>query len=99
LKALYTPGHCTDHFSLLMTHPKLTQRYLFSGDIILGTPSTSVQDLSDYMESLYNLRKEDFDYICLPHSVEIKEEEIIVEGKKKLEEYIKYREDREVLIK
>jgi glyoxylase-like metal-dependent hydrolase (beta-lactamase superfamily II) len=44
MKCLYTPGHTTDHFSLLM-NPKTSyhdQAYLFSGDIILGTPSTSV---------------------------------------------------------
>ena len=44
LKALYTPGHASDHFSMLM-NPYTTseeQTYLFSGDIILGTPSTSV---------------------------------------------------------
>ena len=46
LKALYTPGHATDHFSMLLSplpgHKEEKQSYLFSGDIIMGTPSTSV---------------------------------------------------------
>ena len=64
---------------------------LFSGDIILGAPSTKVMEMKSYMQSLYRLRKEEFSHICLPHSIEIKPEFIIVERKKKLEEYIKYR--------
>ena len=46
LKALYTPGHATDHFSMLLSQlsevSDAKQTYLFSGDIIMGTPSTSV---------------------------------------------------------
>ena len=43
IKALYTPGHATDHFSMLLTlENDEFQSYLFSGDIIMGTPSTSV---------------------------------------------------------
>jgi glyoxylase-like metal-dependent hydrolase (beta-lactamase superfamily II) len=45
MKALYTPGHATDHFSMLLTPNDQTvepHSYLFSGDIIMGTPSTSV---------------------------------------------------------
>jgi glyoxylase-like metal-dependent hydrolase (beta-lactamase superfamily II) len=43
IKALYTPGHATDHFSMLLTlENDELQSYLFSGDIIMGTPSTSV---------------------------------------------------------
>mmetsp|Transcript_14537 Transcript_14537/g.14150 ORF Transcript_14537/g.14150 Transcript_14537/m.14150 type:complete len:89 (+) Transcript_14537:451-717(+) len=68
---------------------------LFSGDIILGAPSTSIRELQSYMNSLYLLRKEDFSSICLPHSENLKPESIIVPGKDKLELYIKYREDRE----
>lgn len=74
------------------------EAYLFSGDIILGTPSTSVQDLSDYMETLYALRKEEFKHICLPHSTDMTDECVIVSGKQKLEDYIKYREDRDKAI-
>lgn len=99
LRALHTPGHATDHFSIMMESRKPgSESYLFSGDIILGTPSTSVQDLKPYMESLYNLRKETFEHICLPHSVDEEPCSILVEGKPKLEAYIKYREDRDQAI-
>lgn len=74
LRALYTPGHAVDHFSMLLSNPNIAETYLFSGDIILGTPSTSVQDLHTYMDTLYKLRKEDFSHICLPHSMDIQPE-------------------------
>ena len=91
-KSLLTPGHCSDHMSFLLSCP--SERILFSGDVILGSPSTSVENLNDYMLSLYKLLKLPIDYICLPHSVDQQIESIIVEGKKKLLEYVRYREDR-----
>lgn len=102
LRALYTPGHASDHISLLMKPmvksdlPK--EEILFSGDIILGTPSTSVQDLHSYMQTLYSLRKENFSHICLPHSLNLEADSIVVPGKDKLEAYITYREDRDKAI-
>lgn len=54
--------------------------------------------MKPYMDSLYSLRKEQFDYICLPHSLDNHVESICVEGKPKLEQYIKYREDRDKTI-
>lgn len=99
LRALYTPGHATDHFSMLMTpNDGASQSYLFSGDIIMGTPSTSVQEMKIYMDSLYSLRKEHFEHICLPHTADNEPHSIIVDGKTKLEAYIKYREDRDAAI-
>ena len=50
------------------------------------------------MDSLYSLRNETFGHICLPHSVDNHVNSIIVEGKSKLEDYIKYREDRDKAI-
>ena len=89
MRALYTPGHATDHMSLLLKQKtKPEETYLFSGDIILGTPSTSVQELHSYMQSLYSLRKEDFKHICLPHSVDLNPDSVVVHGKEKLEAYI-----------
>eukprot|EP00347_Sterkiella_histriomuscorum_P013976 403362637 len=111
LKSLFTPGHASDHFSFLLSeknksidftkkaeNSKRNENYLFSGDIILGTPSTSVSELTDYMNSLYQLRKQDFSHICLPHSIDMNLDSVIVNGKDKLEEYIKYREDRDKAI-
>ena len=50
------------------------------------------------MESLYSLRKESFDHICLPHSVDMNPDSIVVNGKEKLEAYIQYREERDKAI-
>lgn len=47
------------------------------------------------MQTLYSLRKESFDHICLPHSIDMNPESIIVHGKEKLEAYINYREERD----
>ena len=59
MKALYTPGHATDHFSMLMNPTAASgESYLFSGDIILGTPSSTVMELKSYMDTLYALRAE-----------------------------------------
>jgi hypothetical protein len=51
--------------------------------------------MKPYMETLYSLRKECFHHICLPHALDNEPQSIIVEGKPKLEAYIKYREDRD----
>ena len=66
LTAIYTPGHISDHMSFL-----LNDDVLFSGDIILGSPSTAVEDLSVYMKTLKKLRKYKFNWICVPHSTSL----------------------------
>ena len=99
LKSIYTPGHISDHMSFIYSGFN-DQNILFSGDIILGTPSTSVTDLPQYMDTLYKLKDEklNFSHICLPHSVSLNENEmpgaVLVDGPKKLSEYIEYRESR-----
>ena len=75
---------------------------LFSGDIILGTPSTVVEDLPTYIDTLKKLRDTPsfrFDKVCIPHSVTLdfdpnEPDPVILDGPQKLEAYIKYREDR-----
>ena len=102
LEAIYTPGHISDHMSFLMTHEgaEAAETILFSGDIILGSPSTAVENLSDYMETLRKLKETPayhFDHICVPHSVALDADDptlVMMEGQKKLNEYIKYRVDR-----
>ena len=96
--AIYTPGHITDHMSFLMNYQH--ERILFSGDIILDSPSTLVQDLPTYMKTLYRLRDTPeftFDFICTTHSLDLGEgsdERICMPGPAKLDAYIKYREIR-----
>jgi len=70
---------------------------LFSGDIILDTPSTVVEHLPTYMNTLYKLREVPFDYLCTTHSLDLSqgaEDHIIMPGAPKLEAYIDYRESR-----
>ena len=98
LRTLFTPGHAEDHCSFLLKSPSFEEQYLFSGDIILGSPSTIVQEMSTYMDTLYKLRKEDFSHIVVPHSMDLNPDSIIFDGKSKLEAYITYREDRDKAI-
>ena len=67
---------------------------MISGDIILGSPSAVVNDLDIYLKNLKMLQKMNFDFILLPHSVGMETNQIIVDAKTKLHEYITYRETR-----
>ena len=74
-------------------------KILFSGDIILGSPSTVVEDLTVYMNTLFDLRDNySFDWVCTTHSTSLEDaacpDSIMIEGPSKLEAYIKYRVDR-----
>ena len=90
----------SDHMSFLMREEEAKESILFSGDIILGTPSTVVEDLHVYMDTLRMLRdtkQYQCDKICVPHSVGFDEEDsssVIMDAESKLLDYIKYREDR-----
>jgi len=44
LKAIYTPGHIDDHMSFLLNGGG--EEILFSGDIVLGTPSSLVDEMT-----------------------------------------------------
>ena len=48
IESIYTPGHISDHMSFLLKSAE-EGPILFSGDIILGSPSTVVEDLTVYM--------------------------------------------------
>ena len=85
---------------LLSNKEEPDSRVLFSGDIILDTPSTAVEDFYTYMKTLYMLRDEEkykFDYVCTTHSLDLSsgaENHIMIPGAQKLQEYIEYRETR-----
>ena len=47
IKVLETPGHCPDHVSFKVSFkesPELNDTLLFSGDNILGYPSTKIEN-------------------------------------------------------
>ena len=77
-----------------------SSKYLFSGDIILGSPSAVIEDLPTYMKTLKMLREHEdyhFDYVCVPHSTSLKDTDtdtVMMDGPEKLAAYIKYREDK-----
>ena len=67
LQALHTLGHIDDHMSFLLKESK--ESVLFSGDILLGTPSSVVNDLSQFMCTLQRLLTVPIDFVCLPHAL------------------------------
>ena len=52
LRVLLTPGHCSDHASLVLQEDGA----VLSGDCVLGCGSTVFEDLSIYLQSLRRLR-------------------------------------------
>ena len=87
LLAINTPGHEVDHVCYYMRKEKV----LFTGDTILGSSSSTVRDLSDYMKSLHKLSRYSLDVICPAHGA-------LVEGPRAsrlIPWYIKHREERE----
>ena len=95
VKALHTPGHVDDHMSFQITQNG--QTYLFSGDIILGSPSLFVNDMGAFLRTLKTLHAQDdpvIDWICLPHSLHPTDpNSIIIPARQKIEQYIEYREN------
>jgi len=53
LQSIYSPGHTNDHISFALTSK--TERFLISGDVILGTPSAVIEDLDIYLNTLLML--------------------------------------------
>ncbi|CAH8608905.1 unnamed protein product [Heterobilharzia americana] len=55
LRVLHTPGHASDHICLWLEEDNKPV-CLFSGDLILGHGSTTVENLDDYMKSLHTVK-------------------------------------------
>ena len=88
LKVLFTPGHEDDHVAYLLA----ADRVLFSGDTILGSSSTSVRNLTQYMASLELLAQQHPSMICPGHG------QIIHDGTTRIRWYIQHRQQREAQI-
>ncbi|CAL8084124.1 unnamed protein product [Calicophoron daubneyi] len=66
---LPTPGHAVDHICLLLKEDGVP-RCLFTGDLILGHGSTTVENLPVYMQSLSKLRLLIKDLFTSNHTIE-----------------------------
>src|SRR4029450_13882001 len=87
LCALFTPGHEVDHVSFHLPQDRL----LFTGDCILGASSSTVRDLSSYMQSLHLLNRYPHDTICPGHGPVV----LPPRGGQLVQWYIHHREQRE----
>ena len=47
IECIFTPGHTDDHMSFLVN-----KVHLICGDIVLGTPSSVINDLDVYLKTL-----------------------------------------------
>lgn len=85
LKAFHSPGHTTDHMALILDE----EDAMFTGDNVLGQGTAVFEDLKTYMESLEKMSKA-FNGRAYPGHGPVLED-----GKAKVKEYIKHRQDRE----
>jgi glyoxylase-like metal-dependent hydrolase (beta-lactamase superfamily II) len=87
LLSLFTPGHEVDHVSFYLK----ADRVLFTGDCILGASSSTVRDLSSYMQSLELLQRYEHDTICPGHGPVVPPPR----GAQLVQWYINHRQQRE----
>ena len=63
LEARFTPGHVEEHVCFFL----LSEKIVFTGDTILGSSTTTVQDLASYMRSLSLIQRFKPAIICGSH--------------------------------
>lgn len=89
LQVIHTPGHSPGHICIYMKEEGI----LFSGDHVLGLGTTAMRppqgDMAQYIDSLRKLLNYDIDMICPGHGP------LITEARRKLEELIQHRLERE----
>ena len=85
MTALFTPGHEDDHVCYYLSR----ERVLFTGDTILGSSSSTVKNLSEYMRSLHLLARFTPKVICPGHGP------VVTNGSRRIDFYIRHREERE----
>lgn len=85
LRAFHCPGHTVDHMALVLEE----EDAMFTGDNVLGEGTAVFEDLSLYLDSLRRMEKEFTGRAYPGHGP------VIVDGRAKIEEYIKHRQQRE----
>ena len=94
VRVLYTPGHTRDHVALYLQEDNA----LFTGDCVLGGGTAVFEHLKPYMSSLRKLRSEINSHEAAGKGA-VKlypgHGDVVVEGKKQVEEYIHHRQVRE----
>ena len=88
LRALFTPGHSDDHVAYYLP----ADRAFFSGDAVLGSSSSSVDNLKQHMASLELMARQRPSIICPGHG------EVIYNGVARIRWYIKHRQEREAQV-
>lgn len=80
LKAIYTPGHASNHWCYLLEDEQL----LFTGDHIMEGSTVVISppdgDMKHYIESLEKLKSEDLNHIAPGHGDLISNPQDVVEG-------------------
>ncbi|THY49800.1 Metallo-hydrolase/oxidoreductase [Aureobasidium pullulans] len=85
LRAFYCPGHTNDHMALILEE----ESAMFTGDNVLGQGTAVFEDLSAYMDSLQKVQYEFSGQAYPGHGP------VIENGKAKIQEYIRHRQERE----
>ena len=70
------------------------ETHLVTGDVILGSPSSVVEDLDTYLTTLRRIQTLSLDYLLLPHSLNLEKDQVMVPAKEKIQAYLNYREER-----
>ncbi|MCJ1269074.1 hypothetical protein MMC22_008963 [Lobaria immixta] len=85
LRAFYCPGHTVDHMALVLEE----EDAMFTGDNVLGQGTAVFEDLPLYLDSLQRMEKQFGGRAYPGHGP------VIADGRSKIEEYIKHRQQRE----
>eukprot|EP00347_Sterkiella_histriomuscorum_P009755 403340013 len=94
IEVMRTPGHRNDHCSYALKSQKHQQNILFSGDMVLGSPSVSMDHMELYLNDLHRAQEMKFDKLYLVHTLGLNPEDVVVEADKKIQDYLDYRYHR-----
>ena len=87
LLSIFTPGHDETHVCYYMNEEEV----MFTGDTVLGSSSSTVQNMSDYMDSMCRLSAHKVSTICPAHGAVC----LPPDGEQLIAKYIENRLNRE----